>query len=580
MPRVWRPVATTTARLRRPAACSLNPCTRVTGPTAWCGTRKASGIAAAALPACDTPLQQAAPTLPHSSAALPQPRLPLLDLSYERLSELLVSMGKPKYKATQVWRAVFAGGATALGDVTTLSKVDRQELAAAFSMPAAHVQAARVSTDGTRKWLLHLPGPSAARAALGVAPSASTPASVEAVLIPDRRRRTLCVSSQAGCSLNCSFCHTGTQKLQRNLTQGDILEQVLVAQRDLAAVAAGGAHSTGAATAEFGSSGGDGGGSATSSTRKPAAPARMTNIVFMGQGEPLLNWRAVRGAIQTLTHPMGLAMAPRRITVSTSGIAPVIPRLAEETPGVRLALSLHAPTDALRSRIMSINQQYDLATVMAACGRYLEISTARVAERARARELQKGSGAGAGGPGRRGGDGGGGSGVAAMAEDDESDSDDEDDEAATRSGRYGSASCRGRAAQLTPRHNSARRVRVTFEYVMLAGVNDSPAQAAQLVALMAGHMPRHQAHVNLIPFNPWPGAPYGCSPRPAIERFQAALLNAGIRANVRESRGDDVMGACGQLKSAVESKAAVRPRTDGKASGASAAPAGARLRAA
>ena len=301
------------------------------------------------------------------------------------------------------------------------------------------------------------------------------PLTVESVLIPHAggRRHTLCVSSQAGCAMACSFCATGSRGFTANLSAADIVEQVLLVS------------------------------------------PQPSNVVFMGEGEPLLNLRAVAQAIAVLTSPHGLAMPPRRITVSTSGIAPAIPRLASAAPGVRLALSLHAPTDALRSRLMGINDQYPLAAVFDALREYVAL---RLASNAGAEE----------GDGEEG---------------------EEEEEAGGT----------GASAQPPPpgqRYNGTRRVRVSFEYLLLAGVNDSPAHAGALAKLLCAWMPhaRLHSHVNLIAFNAWAGAPGGYqAPSPqAVHAFKRVLAGEGLSATVRTPRGLDVSGACGQLQQAVK----------------------------
>lgn len=276
----------------------------------------------------------------------------------------------------------------------------------------------QASFDGTRKYLLRL----------------SQGRIVETVLIPETDRATLCVSSQVGCSLACAFCHTGTQSFMGNLSSGDILRQFWALPTGIRSL--------------------------------------VTNFVFMGQGEPLYNWRALSQAVAILTDPRGgLGFGRGKITVSTSGVVPLIPRIASEL-GVNLAISLHAPTDELRTRIMPINKTYPLEGLMAACAQFIA-------------------------------------------------------------------------------HASCATRRISFEYVMLAGINDSPRQAHQLAQLIK-HLP---AHVNLIPFNPWPGAPYECSPSTAIDEFSRILeQERGIPTTVRRARGRDIMAACGQLKSSELSK--------------------------
>jgi len=295
--------------------------------------------------------------------------------------------------------------------------------------PAVSAVEDLTSADGTRKWLLRLEDGN----------------TLETVFIPEDERGTLCVSSQIGCSLSCSFCHTGTQRLARNVTASEIVEQVWWAKRALGDIPGG------------------------SSTRKPI----VSNVVFMGQGEPLYNYRNVRKAVQILTHAEGLAMPRRRVTVSTSGVAPLIPRLASEL-GVQLAISLHAPNDETRSRIMGINRQFPLRALL--------------------------------------------------------------------------ASCRDYAAAMRAAGAPSRALRITFEYVMLRGVNDQPGHAKQLATLLA-QLP---ALVNLIPFNPWPGSQFQCSSLETIDTFARALSSAGLQVTVRTPRGRDILAACGQLRSSRE----------------------------
>lgn len=255
---------------------------------------------------------------------------------------------------------------------------------------------------------------------------------VETVLIPEHDRATLCVSCQVGCSLRCSFCHTGTQKFAANLSVAEILQQYFALPEGIREM--------------------------------------VTNFVFMGQGEPLYNFGNVAGAVQTITHTKGMAFGHGRVTISTSGIVPLIPKIATQL-GVNLAVSLHAPNDELRTRIMSINKMFPIRTLMAACKEFVD-----------------------------------------------------------------EASCATR--------------RVSFEYVMLQGVNDHPDHAKELARLVR----RLPAHINLIPFNAWPGAAYQCSSPADIEAFQQVLEGWGIAVTVRKTRGQDIMAACGQLKSSLESK--------------------------
>jgi len=445
-------------------------------------------------------------------------RTPLLDVPIARLRDLLVSLGEPAYRASQLYRAVLRDGHTDAAAITTLPLAARARVGAAFSLAHGRVASRSAAADGTVKFLVELgaagggadaAAAAAAAAALGLAPKAAPrggPRVVEAVLIPEARRATLCVSSQAGCSLACAFCATGTQAMRGNLGASEILAQVLIARADAAA--------------------------------RGAPPP--TNVVFMGQGEPLLNWRAVARAAAVLVDARdGLALPPRRVLVSTAGVAPVIPRVALDAPGVRLALSLHAPDDARRSAIMGINARFPLAEVMAACAQYVDIRLAAVARGAA--RAQAGAGRGDGG----GGGGGGG-------DDDDADSDSDDGADDTSAA---AASVRAPPGQ---RFNGTRRVRVSFEYILLRGVNDAPADARALAALLARWRPaaRAHAHVNLIPFNAWEGAPFGAPARGVAGDFAAALRDEGFAATVRRARGADVAGACGQLRAGTERKRA------------------------
>jgi 23S rRNA (adenine2503-C2)-methyltransferase len=369
--------------------------------------------------------------------------------------------GLPAYAARSIWRAALRHQALNFSSITSLPKPARGALAAALQLRYARVAERRLAVDGTQKYLVELPRQQAG----------ALPLTVESVLIPHAggRRHTLCVSSQAGCALACSFCSTGSRGFTSNLSAADIVEQVLLA----------------------------------------SVPP--TNIVFMGQGEPLLNLRAVTQAVHVLTHAAGLALPPRRVTVSTSGIAPAIPQLALACPGVRLALSLHAPDDALRSRLMGVNDSYPLPAVFAALKEYVALRLRSVA-------------------GAEAGDG------------------EEEEEGGEGEGEGGLP-----PGQL---YNGTRRVRISFEYLLLAGVNDSPAQAAALARLLCNWTPhaRLHSHVNLIPFNAWPGAPaaYATPSHAAVLAFQRVLAGEGLSATLRTPRGLDVSGACGQLEQAVK----------------------------
>ncbi len=333
----------------------------------------------------------------------------------------IVRPDKAKMRATQLWRWIHHYGVTDFDAMTDVAKETRPLLAAHFDLARPEVIERQVSNDGTRKWLI--------RMAPGI--------EVETVYIPDvGRSGALCVSSQVGCTLNCTFCHTGTQALVRNLTAAEIVAQVQIARDELG---------------EWPS---------------PKADRRLSNIVFMGMGEPLYNLDNVADAIDIISDNEGIAISRRRITVSTSGVVPELPALGHRTQAM-LAISLHATNDALRDVLVPLNKKYPIADLMAGIRGYPGLSNAR---------------------------------------------------------------------------------RVTFEYVMLKGVNDSPAEALALVRLLKG-IP---SKINLIPFNPWPGSPYVCSDWPTIEAFAAVLNRAGYASPIRTPRGRDILAACGQLKSESE----------------------------
>jgi 23S rRNA (adenine2503-C2)-methyltransferase len=348
--------------------------------------------------------------------------LPLIGLSFAELQAALEAAGvEPKasrMRARQLWNWVYVHGASDFAAMTNLAKDFRSAMAERFSFVRPKITSEQISEDGTRKWLLET--------APGIA--------FETVFIPEEDRGTLCVSSQVGCTLNCRFCHTGTQKLVRNLTSFEIAGQVMVARDRL----------------------GD--------WPSTAEHRRVTNVVMMGMGEPLYNFDRVKAALAIVADGDGLALSKRRITLSTAGVAPMIKRAGEEI-GSALAISLHAARDELRDVLVPLNRKYPIAELMQACRTYPGASNAR---------------------------------------------------------------------------------RITFEYVMLKGVNDSLADAGALVKLLYG-IP---AKINLIPFNPWPGAPYECSDWATIERFAEVVNRAGYASPVRTPRGRDIMAACGQLKSA------------------------------
>ncbi|WP_406852383.1 23S rRNA (adenine(2503)-C(2))-methyltransferase RlmN [Brevundimonas sp. BH3] len=368
----------------------------------------------------------------------PAPKAPvnLSGLTREGLRQALIDAGicppeKAKMRATQAWRWIHHYGVTDFAQMSDIAKDTRLAMAEAFTLARPEVIERLVSKDGTRKWLIRM-GP-------GI--------EVETVYIPDvGRAGALCVSSQVGCTLNCSFCHTGTQKLVRNLTAAEIVAQVQVARDDL------------------------------DEWPSPKEDRRLSNIVFMGMGEPLYNLDNVSDAIDIISDGEGIAISRRRITVSTSGVVPKIPELGERT-GTMLAISLHATNDPLRDVLVPLNKKYPLVQLMDAIRAYPGLGNSK---------------------------------------------------------------------------------RVTFEYVMLKGVNDSAEEARALVKLISG-IP---AKINLIPFNPWPGTDYVCSDWKAIETFAAILNRAGYASPIRTPRGRDILAACGQLKSESEKKRASELRKE------------------
>jgi 23S rRNA (adenine2503-C2)-methyltransferase len=386
------------------------------------------------------PAPACAPALAPSPA--PAARPTLAGATRAELAESLRAFGVPereiRMRAGQLWHWIYFRGARDFEPMLNISKALRQSLADAFTLELPQIVEEQLSTDGTRKWLLRMPPVDAQ----------DKGAEIECVYIPESDRGTLCVSSQVGCTLNCSFCHTGTQKLVRNLSSREIISQLLVARQRLG---------------DFpGLPRPDDGGLVPHGEDVRA----VSNIVFMGMGEPLYNLDNVAAAVETMADGDGLSLSKRRITVSTSGVVPQIEDLGAGC-GPMLAISLHAVRDELRNELVPLNKKYPIAKLMQACRDYPGASNAR---------------------------------------------------------------------------------RITFEYVMLKGVNDSPAEARELVRLLKG-MP---AKINLIPFNPWPGAPYECSDWETIERFSDIVFNAGYASPVRTPRGRDILAACGQLKSETE----------------------------
>src|SRR6478736_5400977 len=371
----------------------------------------------------------------------------LIGLTRAQLADALGSIGvaeaQRKMRVQQLWHWIYFRGFTSFDEMTSVSKELRAALAEKFTLARPEVVAEQVSVDGTRKRLLRLPSEN----------PGERPHEVECVYIPETDRGTLCVSSQVGCTLTCSFCHTGTQRLVRNLTPGEIVGQVMVA-RDRLGDYAGMERAQGVGLP----TGGD---------------RCISNIVMMGMGEPLYNFEAVRDALAVVQDGDGLAISKRRITLSTSGVVPMIERAGAEI-GVMLAISLHAVRDELREKLVPLNRKYPIAALLEACRNYPGVSNAR---------------------------------------------------------------------------------RITFEYVMLKGVNDSLEDAKALVRLLKG-IP---AKINLIPFNPWPGSQYECSDWEQIEKFSQVVFDAGYASPVRTPRGRDILAACGQLKSATE-KLSVRER--------------------
>ncbi|MCI5074947.1 23S rRNA (adenine(2503)-C(2))-methyltransferase RlmN [Oricola sp.] len=362
----------------------------------------------------------------------------LIGLTRPQLGEALKGAGVPerqvKMRVQQLWHWLYVRGVSDFDDMTNVSKDLRALLKARFSIARPEIVEEQISNDGTRKWLLRFPSRGAGR-----------PVEVETVYIPEEGRGTLCVSSQVGCTLTCTFCHTGTQRLVRNLTSEEVVSQLLLARDRLG---------------DFPDR------DTPQGAIVPAEGRKVSNVVMMGMGEPLYNYDNVRDALLVFADGDGLSLSKRRITLSTSGVVPQITKIGEET-GVMLAISLHATNDELRDELVPINKKYPLKELLDACRAYPGLSNAR---------------------------------------------------------------------------------RITFEYVMLKGVNDGLADAKELVRLLKG-IP---AKINLIPFNKWPGSAYECSDWEQIETF-ADFINAnGYASPIRTPRGQDILAACGQLKSASE----------------------------
>ncbi len=372
-----------------------------------------------------TPITQDVMTLPRK---VPEGKPNLIGLTRDALRDTLIAHGTPekqaKMRAGQIWQWVYQWGIRDFSQMTNLAKQYRVDLAEQFTLDTPEVVSRQVSTDGTRKYLVRIAGGH----------------EVEVVYIPEEGRGTLCISSQVGCTLTCSFCHTGTQKLVRNLTAGEIVGQIMVARDDLNEWPEQGA---------------------------PKDETRLlSNIVLMGMGEPLYNFENVRDAMKIAMDPEGIQLSRRRITLSTSGVVPEIHRTAAEI-GCMLAVSFHATTDEVRDGLVPINKKWNIEALLDALRAYPKVSNSE---------------------------------------------------------------------------------RITFEYVMLNGINDSDDDARRLVKLIEG-IP---AKINLIPFNEWPGAPYTRSSNNRIHAFADIIYKAGYASPIRKPRGEDIMAACGQLKSATE----------------------------
>ncbi len=372
-----------------------------------------------------TPITQDVLTIPRK---LPEGPMNLVGLTRDQMRDVLITHGtlekQAKMRVGQIWQWIYEKGVRDFAVMSNLAKTYRAELAEHFVIEVPEVVSKQVSLDGTRKYLMRIAGGH----------------EVETVYIPEADRGTLCISSQVGCTLTCSFCHTGTQKLVRNLTAAEIIGQVLVARDDLGEWPEQGA---------------------------PKNETRLlSNIVLMGMGEPLYNFDNVRDAMKIAMDPEGISLSRRRITLSTSGVVPEIAKTAQEI-GCQLAISFHATTDEVRDKLVPINKKWNLTELLDALRTYPKVSNSE---------------------------------------------------------------------------------RITFEYVMLKDVNDTDEDARRLVKLIKG-IP---AKINLIPFNEWPGSPYVRSDWSRIEAFADIIYKAGYASPIRTPRGEDIMAACGQLKSATE----------------------------
>ncbi|MGB0660525.1 MAG: 23S rRNA (adenine(2503)-C(2))-methyltransferase RlmN [Mangrovicoccus sp.] len=381
------------------------------------------------------PITQDVLTLPRNLPPREDGKINLIGLTRDVLRDVLAAMGTPekqlRMRVNQIWAWLYERGVRSFDDMTNLAKTYRAQLDEHFVIELPEVVQKHVSADGTRKYLVRIAGGH----------------EVETVYIPETDRGTLCISSQVGCTLTCSFCHTGTQRLVRNLTAGEIVGQIMLARDDLG------------------------------EWPEPGAPKNeqrlLSNIVLMGMGEPLYNFDAVRDAMKIAMDGEGISLSRRRITLSTSGVVPEIARTAEEI-GCMLAVSFHATTDEVRDKLVPINKKWPIAELLDALRAYPKLSNSE---------------------------------------------------------------------------------RITFEYVMLKGVNDSDEDARRLIKLIKG-IP---AKINLIPFNEWPGTPYERSDWDRIERFADIVYKAGYSSPIRTPRGEDIMAACGQLKSASEKAKKARP---------------------
>jgi len=351
-------------------------------------------------------------------------RTNLLGLTRAGMEEFVVGMGEKPFRARQLMKWIYRRAVGEFEEMTDLGRDFRGRLGGIAEIRTPEVIVSQASRDGTRKWLLRLESGQA----------------IEMVFIPEPGRGTLCISSQVGCTMDCGFCSTGQQGFNRNLSTAEIVGQVWLANRELG--------------------------------YSPDGDRVITNVVFMGMGEPLMNYRNVVPAAEVMMDDLGLDLSRRRVTISTSGLVPQMMRIADET-NVALAVSLHAPNDELRSELMPINRRHPIASLLEACWHYVEKQNARS---------------------------------------------------------------------------------VTFEYVMLDGVNDRPEHARQLATLLRGR----PAKVNLIPFNPFPNTRYRRSTEEAIERFRDVLIKGGIIATIRRTRGDDIDAACGQLVGRVNDRTTVR----------------------